>query len=272
MDTEKLARLRFFLIDMDGTVYLGPNLIPGAADFIAYLQRTGRRFLFFTNNPTRDAAAYREKLNTMGIAVRQEDILTSGAATARFLAHETPYRRLYVLGTPVFEEELRRNGLEPGAKDPEAVVLSFDTTLTYRKLEKACLLLQKGLPYIATNPDRVCPADYGDIPDCGAMAALIESATGRRPRYIGKPNPAMARLGMRRIGADPARTAMIGDRLYTDIEMAALAGITAILVLSGETRRRDLNGAEQQPHFVFESVEALHQALAAADTVRWPTG
>lgn len=257
----QLHEIQYFLLDMDGTVFLGPHAIPGAPEFIRFLRETGRRYLFFTNNPSGDAAQYSKKLCGMGIDATPEDILTAGEATARYLAHETPYRRLYVLGTPSFEAELRRWGLEPVQENAEAVVLSFDKTLTYAKLEQACLLLNEGLPYIATNPDRVCPMDYGAIPDCGSMAALIESATGRTPQFIGKPDPLMAQMGMEKIGADAAHTAMTGDRLYTDIEMARRAGITGILVLSGETQHGDLLPAQHKPDYVFPSVKELMDVL-----------
>ncbi len=262
MTSPKLTELRFFLLDMDGTVYLGLNPIPGAADFIQFLRDSGRRFLFLTNNPTSDAARYAEKLCGMGIGAVPEEVLTAGAATADYLAHYTDHRRVFVLGTPSFEEELRRAGIEPVEGEPDAVVLSFDTTLTYAKLKQACLLLRKGLPYIATNPDRVCPTEYGYIPDCGAMAALIAEATeGRTPLFIGKPAPEMARMAMERLGADPARTAMVGDRLYTDMEMARRANMASILVLSGETTQDALDQAEWRPYFVFPSVRELGQAL-----------
>lgn len=273
MPQEDIRKIRCFLLDMDGTIYLGPEPIDGASAFVAHLRDTGRPFLFFTNNPTRDAAAYVEKLRRMGIEAAPGDILTSGEATARYLATETEYRRLYVLGTPSFENELRAAGLEVTGTEVEAVVLSFDTTLTYEKLKTACLLLARGLPYIATNPDRLCPVEYGYIPDCGSIAALLEAATGRVPKYIGKPNAEMIRMGLLKLGADPAETAMVGDRLYTDMEMAYRTDIKAVLVLSGETQRTDLEKAAHRPDFVFDSVMELHAALRGAATPRpWSPG
>lgn len=257
----KLQDIQAFLLDMDGTVYLGACALPGAQDFIACLETRKIPFLFLTNNPTADAASYSEKLAAMGIAAGPERILTAGAATADYLKTSTKYRKAYVLGTPSFERELERAGIVLDATAPEVVVVSFDKTLTYEKLERACLLLREGLPYIATNPDKVCPTEYGYIPDCGAIAALIETATGRTPYFIGKPEPAFARMALHRLGTDAPCTAMVGDRLYTDIEMARRAGLAAILVLSGETGRADLEAAERQPDFVFESVQELHRAL-----------
>ena len=263
---DSLGSLECFLLDMDGTVYLGPNAIDGAAEFIAFLQQSGRRRLFFTNNPTADATQYSAKLAGMGIQAAPGDILTSGEATARYLVSETDYRRAFVIGTPSFEAELHQAGLTLTDKEPDVVVLAFDKTLTYAKLETACLLLRDGLPYIATNPDKLCPTEYGYIPDCGATAELLRAATDRWPKFIGKPNAEMVRMGLQKLGAVPDTTAMVGDRLYTDMQMAYNAGITSILVLSGESTLDDLESVERRPDFVFPSVRELRQALADEPT------
>lgn len=265
MDLSRFRELHHFLLDMDGTLYLGPHLIDGAVAFVRYLHESGRKYLFLTNNPTRDAAQYAEKLHRMGIEAAPGDVLSAGEATVRFLLEETSFRRVYAVAPPSFEEELRRAGIVSSEDNPEAVVLAFDTTLTYKKLERACLLVASGLPYFATNPDKVCPTEYGAIPDCGAMAALIEAATSRTPRFIGKPNVALARMAMAKLNALPHDTAMVGDRLYTDMRMAHEAGIASVLVLSGETHAHDLHLAARRPDFVFPSVKELHQALAACD-------
>ena len=257
----RISDIHAFLLDMDGTVYLGPEPLPGAAAFIGYLQERGIPFLFLTNNPSADAGRYCAKLAKMGMHVGEDRILTAGAATAVYLREETPYRKVFVLGTPSFEAEVERAGLRLESDSPDAVVISFDKTLTYEKLERACLLLNDGLPYIATNPDRVCPTEYGYIPDCGAIAALIEAATGRAPRYIGKPEPAFARMALHTLGTEAAHTAMVGDRLYTDMAMAARAGMPGILVLSGESTAEDVASAAEKPDFVYPSVVELHQAL-----------
>lgn len=258
-----LSEIHALLLDMDGTVYLGPEPIPGAKEFIHYLQVKNTPFMFLTNNPSADAAYYSAKLKAMGIAVGPANILTAGAATATYLMEETPWRNVYALGTPCFEKELQDAGLVLDNKEPEAVVISFDKTLTYEKLERACLLLREGLPYIATNPDKVCPTEYGYIPDCGAIAALLESATDRAPRFIGKPSPDFAQMALLKLNAQAAHTGMVGDRIYTDMEMARQAGLASILVLSGETTKDDLVHAPQQPDFVFQSVAELQKAMAA---------
>lgn len=265
MNISRLRDIRNFLLDMDGTLYLGPNLIDGAASFIAYLHESGRQCLFLTNNPTKDARLYSEKLKKLGIPATPDEVLTAGEATVRFLWDETPFRRVYAVAPPSFEEELRRSGFTLCETGPEAVVLAFDTTLTYKKLERACLYVAAGLPYFATNPDKVCPTEYGAIPDCGSLAALIEAATCRTPRFIGKPSAALARMAMSKLGAPPHATAIVGDRLYTDMRMAYDAGIVSVLVLSGETHAHDLNLADRRPDYVFPSVKELHEALAAAD-------
>jgi len=260
-----LAQIQYFFLDMDGTLYLGDRLLPGATDLIAYLQRSGRRYLFFTNNPTRSPAAYAEKLTRLGIHATAEQVLTSGEVMIRFLKRHTVYTRLYVIGTPSFESELRRAGFTLSREDPQAVILAFDTTLTYEKLVGATHWLRGGLPYYATNPDKVCPTEDGFIPDCGATAALLEAATGRTPKYVGKPYAEMVEAGLEKLGADPGRTAIVGDRLYTDMAMGFAAGITPILLLSGETRPGDLEGADLHPPFVFPSAAELTQALQHAD-------
>ncbi|MBI5096007.1 MAG: HAD-IIA family hydrolase [Candidatus Hydrogenedentes bacterium] len=259
-----LSTIRNFLLDLDGTVYLGHSALPGAAVFIAYLRASGRGLLFFTNNSSADANHYAAKLRRMGIEAQPRDILTSGEATVRYLIAETPYRRVYVLGVPSFEMEARWGGLTVVDDAPDAVVLAFDRTLTYAKLEKACRWLRAGVPYFATNPDRVCPTEDGYIPDCGSMTALLFEATGRRPKVIGKPNPEMVRMALAALNATPDTTAMVGDRLYTDMQMAYDSGITSILVLTGETKKEDLDAATRRPDFVFPSVRELHAEMRGA--------
>jgi HAD superfamily hydrolase (TIGR01450 family) len=254
---------------MDGTIYLGKRPLDGAVELIRYLRASGRRFLFFTNNPASDAARYSEKLGSLGIDATPDEILTSGEATARYLITETRHRKLFVLGTPSFERELQRAGFTLVDSAPDAVVLAFDSTLTYSKLEKACLLLHDGVPYFATNPDKLCPTEYGYIPDCGSIAALLHAATEREPKYVGKPNPEMARMGMTKIGGALNDTAMVGDRLYTDMAMAYRTGITSILVLTGETTLETLSRTARKPDYVFESVGALKAAMELSDTSDW---
>jgi HAD superfamily hydrolase (TIGR01450 family) len=257
-----LSSLRHFLLDMDGTLYLSDEAIAGAAGLVQGLKRTSRSYLYLTNNPTRSPTAYAEKLVQLGFPARPEDILTSGEATIRYLLAQTPHRAIFAVAPPSYEAELRAAGFTLTEEDPKAVVISFDTTLTYEKLDVASQLLRKGLPYFATNPDRVCPTSTGSMPDCGAIAAFLEATTGRRPLFIGKPSGEMAAMGLAKLGVtDVSACAMVGDRLYTDMEMAHRAGITSILVLSGEAKQADLAALERPPDYVFPSVLELAEAL-----------
>jgi len=258
-----LSSLRAFLLDMDGTVYLGTRLLPGAKGFFRLLARRGIPYLFFTNNSSRDRFLYRDKLVGMGLDVAPDQIITSGEATALYLTARTAYRRLYVLGTPSLEEEFRHAGLVLADEDVDAVVLGFDTTLTYAKLERACHLLRGGAAFIATHPDRVCPTERGPVPDCGSMIALLRKATGVRPVVIGKPNRRMVAMALRKLGPGyrPRDVAIVGDRLYTDMRMGRRAGLTSILVLSGETKREELATTRDVPDYVFSSLRELAEAL-----------
>ncbi len=258
---EKLKEIQCFLLDMDGTIYLGNRIIPGAKEFIDFLKSSGKKFLFFTNNPTKDVEQYQKKLSELGIEVSNEHILTSGMATVEFLKHNTHYKNLFTVAPPSFENELIRAGFNLVQDNPDAVIISFDITLTYEKLRKATYWLLRGLPYIATNPDLVCPTEDGPIPDCGSIAKLLHACTGREPRYIGKPNPEMIQMALKILEVQPQYTAMVGDRLYTDMEMAYRAGVTSILVLSGETTPEQLQHAKQIPDFTFPSVKELHQTI-----------
>lgn len=253
---------------MDGTIYLGNRKLPGAGEFIEYLNSSGRKFLFFTNNPTKDARQYEEKLRKLGIEVCRDRILTSGMATIEYLKRETNYRRLFTVAPPSFEEELKACGFVLTDEKPEAVVISFDITLTYEKLRKATYFIRQGLPYFGTNPDLVCPTEEGPIPDCGAIASLLYCATGRYPKYIGKPNPEMIQMALKVLGEGKEVTAMVGDRLYTDMEMAYRSGVTSILVLSGETKKEDLSRVKRKPDFIFDSIAELLSELQRIDSGR----
>ncbi|MDU4960969.1 MAG: HAD-IIA family hydrolase [Sporomusaceae bacterium] len=265
----RLSDIACFLLDMDGTVYLGEKLLPGALDCLRQLQQSGRDVLFLTNNSSRSADYYAQKLTRLGWPVSADAILTSGVATAAYLSSVKPRARVYLLGTPDLAAEFARWQLVLTPQQPDYVVLGFDTTLTYEKLQLACQLIRSGVPYIATHPDINCPTETGYIPDCGAMIALIRASTGIEPKIIGKPNREIIDAVFARKPYSPAALAMVGDRLYTDIAAAATAGITGILVLSGETGREDLATACVRPDYVFahlgELAAALRQSPAAGE-------
>jgi HAD superfamily hydrolase (TIGR01457 family) len=260
-----LAEIQLFLLDMDGTVYLGSRLLPGSLDFLRYLGETGRDHLFLTNNSSRNAAHYAEKLTKLGWPAKPEEILTSGEATALYLGGLTPCARIYLLGTPDLETEFATYGFVLTDKNPDYVVLGFDMTLTYAKLVRACDLIRAGVPFIATHPDINCPTETGYIPDCGAMTALITASTGVKPKVIGKPNREIIDAMFRKKPVRRDQVAMVGDRLYTDIVMGHNAGVTSVLVLSGEAQEADIPAAPVKPDYVVEGLGALHKALWEAD-------
>jgi HAD superfamily hydrolase (TIGR01457 family) len=260
-----LSHIRCFVLDMDGTVYLGDRLLPGALDFFAYLRETGRDFLFLTNNSSRHAESYSKKLARLGIACTAGNILTSGEATAFYLKTIKKHARVFLLGTPELEEEFHRQDFTLTEESPDFVVLGFDKTLTYTKLVTACNLIRDGVPFVATHPDLNCPTESGYIPDCGAMTALISASTGVKPKVIGKPNREIIDLILRKKAYEPDQLAIVGDRLYTDMATGINAGICTVLVLSGETKPADLATASLQPAYICRDLAELTELLRQHD-------
>ena len=259
-----LKEKRLFLLDMDGTIYLDDRLFDGTTEFLRHVREVGGRYLFLTNNSSRGVDAYIEKMARLGIAATAEDFLTSVDATLLYLRQSHDGALCYVSGTETFKKQLRDGGvnvtdkLEDGI---EVLVHGFDRELTFQKLEDSCILLNRGVPFIATNPDWVCPTWYGSVPDCGSVCEMLFRATGRRPRFIGKPQPEMALLAMEKFGYDKAQTVLIGDRLYTDIACGVNAGIDTIFVLSGEGTREDLKTSDAQPAWVYQDIAAVLEDL-----------
>lgn len=250
-----------FLIDLDGTVYLGDQLLPGAQALLNYLDGTGTPYFFLTNNSSRSREDYVTKLTGYGLTVEQDKIFSSGMATAIYLKKEKPAARIYLVGTPSLEEEFSGYGFQLVDENPEYVVLGFDTTLTYHKLRKLTDFITAGIPYIATHPDINCPTPDGFMPDIGAMMAMIETSTGRQADVIiGKPHQPLVEAMVTLTGFRPDQLTMVGDRLYTDIAMGE-AGIQTVLVLSGETKRTDVMNAPHQPDLVCENLGELLAVL-----------
>jgi HAD superfamily hydrolase (TIGR01457 family) len=259
---DPLARVRCFLLDMDGTIYLGENLLDGALEFIDLLRHQGRDFLFLTNNSSKDSRQYAEKLARLGLPVSPDKIMTSGEATALHVQRQKPGARVYVVGTGALENEFRTRGLVLTEEMPEFAVLGFDTTLTYDKMWKLCDLVRAGVPYIATHPDFNCPTETGFMPDIGAMIAFVKASTDREPDLIvGKPNSLFVEHAVERTGIPVLAMCMIGDRLYTDIALGAAAGIPTILVLSGETKAHEIAGSTYQSTYVFQDIRAVADYL-----------
>ena len=262
----ELSQKRFFLLDMDGTIYLDESLFPGTLPFLDYVRETGGKYLFLTNNSSRSVETYLEKLARLGVPAEPDDFLTSTSALVEDLKHRPPYRLCYASGTAAFRQQLTDGGInvtDQLSDEVDCLLIGFDTELTFQKLEDACILLDRGVDFIATNPDWVCPTWYGSVPDCGSVCEMLYRATGRRPRVIGKPQPAMALLAMEKWGYPKEQTMLVGDRLYTDIACGVNAGIDTAFVLSGEGTPADLEASEVKPTYVFDDIAALHAALRA---------
>jgi NagD protein len=263
------AKIKHVALDMDGTIYLGSKLFPFTHRFLQSLTDKGIGHSFLTNNPTRSIADYLAKLHKLGIEATREEVYTTAVATIEYIKAKLPTaRRLYVVGTPSMLREFEEAGFElaPVETDklPDALVVAFDTTLTYEKLCHASWLAAQGIPYIATNPDRVCPTDLPTVlVDCGSLCKCIEHATGRTPDLvIGKPNPDMLSGICRRYGLRPDEIAMCGDRIYTDVAMARNAGALGVLVLSGETTLDTALNANPQPPVTALNIEEFGTLLS----------
>ncbi len=255
---ELLKKVSLFVLDMDGTFYLGDDIIPGSLEFLERVKETGRDFLFFTNNSSRTPESYMEKLARMGCVIRREQIMTSGDVTIRYLNTHCAGQTVYLMGTDSLRESFARAGVPlVDGEQPDIVVAAFDMELTYRKLERACTWVRRGARFLATHMDVNCPTADGFIPDCGAFCAAIELSTGRKPKYLGKPNGETVDMILSAAGCRREETAFVGDRLYTDVATGVNNGALGLLVLSGETTADDLKTSPIKPHGVFRDLREL---------------
>ncbi len=249
-----------FIFDLDGTVYLGDGLIPGADEAIANLRAAGKKVGFVTNKPIGRREDYVEKLNRMGIPCALDDVISSPVVLARYLQKRRPGARCFPVAEEPVIKELLAHGLQI-SEDPEEidiVVISFDRTFDYRKLNIAYRAALHGADLIATNPDRTCPMPDYDLPDAACMIAAIEACTQRKVEpIVGKPSDIMLREGLDMLGLEPSQCAMVGDRPETDMVMARRAGLTAILVLTGVTSSEDLDSLAVKPDFILSSVAEI---------------
>ena len=256
-----LDKVKLFVLDMDGTFYLGDRRIDGALDFIHKVKETGRDFIFFTNNSSKNGSMYIEKLAAMDCPITKDRIMTSGDVTAAYLKSKYPGKKVYLVGTPALEAVFREEGICLTEEKPEVVVIGFDMTLTYEKLERACTYIREGAVFLATHKDINCPTETGFIPDCGAICAAITLSTGVLPRYLGKPCRETLDMVLQRTGYNKDEIAFVGDRIYTDVATGVNNGALGILVLSGETKRADIAASEVQPDGVFGSLKEMLEYL-----------
>ena len=267
----RLAGIRHVALDMDGTIYMGMSLFDYTIPFLNSLKEMGITYSFLTNNPSTSIPDFLKKLAGMGIEATEEEMYTTALATIDYIKTNYPAaRRLFLLGTPSMISEFEKAGFESVADSaeerPDVLVVAFDKTLEYSRLCRAAYWAQQGVPYVATNPDRVCPTDQPTVlVDCGSICKCIEHATGRQPDIVlGKPDPNMLTGVQARYGVKPEEVAMVGDRIYTDIEMAHNAGAFGVLVLSGETTLQIADEAPRQPDLIADSIKVLGELLRAS--------
>jgi HAD superfamily hydrolase (TIGR01450 family) len=248
---------KIVFLDMDGTIYLGNRLLPGAKNVLAALEQAGIDCIYLSNNSSRSKADYALKLGRLGIEAKEENIILSTDGVIDFLLQQK-IRHVYVVGTKSMKEMFIQAGIETESKNPSFIILGFDTELDYEKIRTASFLIQKGVPLIATHCDIVCPTPEGPVPDVGSLLALFEKATHKKAdRVFGKPHPEMIKHVLLKYGAEPQDVVIIGDRLYTDMEMALRIGCEFVLVLSGETRSEDLQRLENPPALVVDNIGQL---------------
>lgn len=268
---KRLRQITHVALDMDGTIYRGGTLFPWTLPFLARLRALGIDYTFLTNNPSKSSADYLAHLQKLGVTATAEQLYTTTMATIDCLRARYPQvRRLFALGTPSMLSQFRAAGFaltEDSAADvPDAVIAGFDLTLTYSRVCRAAWWIQQGKPFIATNPDRVCPTDQPTVlVDCGSICAMLEQAAGRAPDVVlGKPDPAMLTGILARHRLQPEQIAMVGDRIYTDVAMAQRANAFSVLVLSGEATAADAARATPSPDLVVPSLAEFGERLAQA--------
>jgi 4-nitrophenyl phosphatase/NagD protein len=261
INMNKLALVKCFLLDMDGTIFIGDRLLPGAAEFLRYLDEHDVEHLFLTNNSSKHSGQYAQKLHGFGLNVSEGQIFTSGEAAALYIQGLEPSARIYLVGTSALQHEFSERGFALVEDEPNFAVLGFDTTLTYDKLWKLCNFVRAGVRYIATHPDYNCPVEGGFMPDIGATIAFVAASTGRKPDVvIGKPNVPIVEMSVEKSGVPLESLCMVGDRLYTDIALGE-SGITTVLVLTGETKPDDIPASPHQPDYVVQNLVELLDIL-----------
>lgn len=260
-----LKNKKYFLFDIDGTLAVDDTLFDGSKALIDYIEAIGGRAFYITNNSVKSRKDYRKKFARWGIETDEEQFMTASYATCEYLKKYYQGRKLFVMGTPSFEEEVRNCGFEitdQAEEDVACVVIGFDRTLTYEKVEAACeLLFRPEVDYIGTNPDDRCPTAFGFVPDCGGICRMLNATVDRSPIYIGKPNKEIVSMCIRQVNAFREEILVVGDRLYTDIACGINAGVETALVYTGEAREEDLTDTEYPPDLIFENVRKLYEAF-----------
>ncbi len=258
----KLRQKKLFLFDIDGTIAVGDTLYDGSAELLRHIREIGGRAYYITNNSTRSGKDYVEKFRrAFHLEATEDQFITSGYMTLRFLRERYSDKRIFVTGTSSFVGELRRNGLdvtEKAREDIGCVVVAYDSELTYQKLVEACRALSTtNVPFYGTNPDLCCPIDFGFVPDCGAICNMLTESTGRTPVYLGKPNPQVVELCLAQSGFSPEETLVVGDRLYTDIACGINGGVDTCVVFTGEAKPSDMADTPYPADYCFRNIREL---------------
>ena len=271
-----LDRTELFVLDMDGTFYLGNDILDGALDFLEAVKDAGKRYIFFTNNSSTSPKLYMDKLAKMNCHITRDMIMTSGDVMIRYLKNRYPEKSVYLLGTPALEDSFKEEGInlfvpERDLSDaqsnafceniPDIVVVAFDKTLNYEKLSNACVYIMQGALFLATHLDINCPVPGGFIPDCGAMCAAIELSTKVKPKFVGKPFAETVDMVVDATGVDKDRISFVGDRIYTDVATGVNNGAGGVLVLTGETKLEEVPESDVSPHVIFDSIKEMGELL-----------
>ncbi|MEE0946144.1 MAG: HAD-IIA family hydrolase [Acutalibacteraceae bacterium] len=257
----RLKNIKLYLFDMDGTLYLGNLLYDFTKELLSTIKDSGATYMYMTNNSSKSVKDYIAKLNKLGITATEDEFITSSQATVYFLKNNYPDEKIYVCGTQSLKEEFIKEGfcLTDSVDETTLIVMGNDTELTFKKLHDVCeiLLTKENVKYVATNLDIVCPTEFGSVPDCGSFCEMIYNCTGRRPELVGKPQPIMPILAMEKTGYGKEQTAVIGDRIYTDVKSGLNAGVLSILVMSGETTKEILESSEDKPDLVLKDCSEI---------------
>ena len=262
MSKTPLRQKKLFLFDIDGTIAVGDTLYEGSAALLEHITNTGGKSYFITNNSTKSGKDYVEKFRqAFHLGTSEEQFITSGYMTIRFLKQHYASQKIYVLGTASFINELRKNNLhvtETAEDNISCAVVAYDSELNYKKLIQACKVLSTSdIPFYATNPDLCCPVDFGFIPDCGAICNMIADSVGKRPTYLGKPNSSVVEVCLSLSGFTRPETLVVGDRLYTDIACGINGGVDTCVVFTGETRPEHMTDTPYQADYCFETIKDL---------------